>query len=63
MLFDIPLGSGVPVAVYVAAGDPAVRELLADYCTQYAVARDWTVTATIPDTDRRQPPPERSGWR
>lgn len=63
MLFEIPMGSGAPVAVYVVAADPAVRELLADYCAQYAVARDWTVPLTITDTDRLQPPRERSGWR
>jgi hypothetical protein len=62
MSIDSPVRGGVPVAVYIAADDPRVRELLADYCTQYATARDWSVTATVTDTDRRQPPPERPGW-
>ncbi|GAA2687152.1 recombinase family protein [Streptomyces lunalinharesii] len=48
-----------PVVLYAAAGEP---EPLADYCRQYAHARDWDAIETATDTDRSAPLTSRPGW-
>ncbi|MFI1203429.1 recombinase family protein [Streptomyces sp. NPDC020883] len=52
----------VPVAVYVCTGDPDASELLADYSSEIATARDWNVVATLRDVDRKAPLASRPGW-
>ncbi|MGF1425033.1 hypothetical protein [Kitasatospora sp. LaBMicrA B282] len=52
----------VPVAVYLCTGETDTVELLANYCHQYARAREWTIHDTVHDPDRRQQLAERPGW-
>ncbi|MFB6603604.1 hypothetical protein ACFCXR_22025 [Streptomyces noursei] len=51
----------VPVALYITT-DHDAAELPADYCRQFAGARDWDVIDTVTDADRQLPLTSRPGW-